>query len=430
VAQEENHKKHASFVADHRMAIHRSKMKTIQVIKFIVAAMLAAFVLVPPGFSQPAPNLGTNAAAPGDRTARRNEGGVPRVEPVEVSADHHVTFRFRSAKAEAVRVNANDIPNFGNVVLTKGANEIWEATIGPVDPGEYRYVFMVDGQAVNPPRNPATPETATTSESNGNTWDLFYVPGLDFMDARNVPHGAIETVTYFSKALDRNRRMHVYLPPGYERGSKKYPILYLLHGAGDSDDAWSTVGRAGFILDNLIAANQARPMVVVMPAGHTSAGFGAGRGAAGAAPRDEFKEDFLGDIMPYAESHYRVYTDQRHRAIAGLSMGGGQTLEAAFTTGNQFAYIGVFSSGAGLGGGGANWETAHQAVLDNPKLKRGIKLIWFSTGQDDRLITRSLATVDLLKKHGFDPQFTQSPGAHTWINWRNYLNIFLPQLFE
>jgi enterochelin esterase family protein len=242
-------------------------------------------------------------------------------------------------------------------------------------------------------------------------------------------------VTYFSKALNRFRRMHVYTPPGYEKGSGRYPIFYLLHGAGDSDDAWSTVGRAGFIMDNLIADQKAKPTVVVMPAGHTGPFGQRGAGAAAGVPaRDEFQEDFIGDIMPYAESHYRVHTDQARRAIAGLSMGGSQTLNAAFSMLDKFAYIGVFSSGLNLGtpggGGAAGWEESHKAALDNPKLKKGVKLIWMSTGRDDSLITNSRNTVELLKRHGFNPVFLESAGAHTWINWRDYLGEFAPQLFR
>jgi enterochelin esterase-like enzyme len=360
--------------------------------------------------------------------------GPPRPTPVEVSADRHVTFRLLAPNAQKVRVNAGDVPGTGGgVVLAKGTNDVWEGTIGPVQPGEFRYNFNVDGVSVVAPRNPGTAETSTTSESNDAIWSLFSVPGSDLMDTREVPHGAVETVTYFSKALNRFRRMHVYTPPGYEVGSDRYPIFYLLHGAGDSDDAWSTVGRAGFILDNLIADGKAVPMVVVMPAGHTSARFGRGPGATNAPPRDEFQEDFLGDIMPYAESHYRVLTDEPHRAIAGLSMGGGQTLNAAFATLDKFAYIGVFSSGAGIGGGGrggSSWEERHKDVLDNAELKKGIKLIWMSTGKDDGLIKSSRATVEILKNHGFDPVFIESSGAHTWINWRDYLGVFAPQLFR
>src|SRR5207247_838258 len=144
---------------------------------------------------------------------------------------------------------------------------------------------------------------------------------------KDVPHGAVSAVTYYSKSLGRFRRMHVYTPPGYESGQGKFPVFYLLHGAGDCDEAWTSVGRAGFILDNLIAAGKARPMVVVMPAGHPRPSGSGQRGGAAARPAvDEFVQDFLSDIMPYAEKHYRVYSDGKHRAIAGLSMGGSQTL--------------------------------------------------------------------------------------------------------
>ena len=316
--------------------------------------------------------------------------------------------------------------------MTKGTNGVWEVTLGPIDPGAYRYNFNVDGVSVIDPRNPAV------SESNNNVWSLVYVPGSDFMDTKEVPHGAVAAVTYYSKTLKRFRRMHVYTPPGYERGRGKFPVFYLLHGAGDSDDAWSSVGRAGFILDNLIAAGTAKPMVVVMPAGHTRAfGFG---GPGRRSATDEFVEDFVNDIMPYAETHYRVYTDRRHRAIAGLSMGGAQTLNIAIPHLEDFAYVGVYSSGifgivrrpgaSAEAPEGPSWEEQHRAVLDDPKLKKGLKLFWFSTGKDDFLINTTRATVEMFKKHGFQPEFHESAGAHTWINWRNYLDEFAPQLFR
>src|SRR5205085_6584849 len=182
----------------------------------------------------------------------------------------------------------------------------WEVTLDKVNPGAYRYNFNVDGVTVIDPRNPLT------SESNENTWSLVYVPGADFMDTKDVPHGAVAEVTYQSSALNRARRMHVYTPPGYELGKGSYPVFYLLHGASDSDDSWSSVGRAGFILDNLIAAKKSKPMIVVMPAGHTRP-FGRGVPASraqGGPPRagtqpppDEFVQDFVTDIMPYVEKH-------------------------------------------------------------------------------------------------------------------------------
>lgn len=398
------------------MKIHSHSFAPLVCATFVWAA------LAQNSFSQSA----APAANPPPARARGNR--TPRPVPVEVSADGTITFRILAPNAQNVRLNGGDIPNGNSVVMTKNTNGVWEGSLGPVQPGEYRFNFNVDGVPVVAPRNPGTAETSTISESNDAIWSLVNVPGSDLMDTRDVPHGAVESVTYFSKALNRFRRMHVYTPPGYDLGTEHYPIFYLLHGSGDSDDAWSTVGRAGFIMDNLIAEGKAKPMVVVMPAGHTR--LGRPRTPAGGPPRDEFEEDFSGDLMPYAESHYRVYNDEAHRAIAGLSMGGGQTLTAAFATLDKFAYIGVFSSGAGIGSGGNDWEERHKTVLDDAGLKKGIDLIWFSTGKDDRLITNSLATVDMLKKHGFNPVFRESTGGHTWINWRNYLGEFAPQLFR
>jgi enterochelin esterase-like enzyme len=335
-----------------------------------------------------------------------------------------------------VRLSAGDIPGLGQgSQMAKGTNGVWEGTVGPIEAGAYRYNFTVDGLSVIDPRNP------TTSEANANTWSLVHVPGADFMDTKEVPHGAVSEVTYYSKTLKRFRRMHVYTPPGYESGKGKFPVFYLLHGAFDCDDSWTSVGRAGFILDNLIAAKQAKPMVVVMPAGHTGPfSFGARGGDPLRAAVDEFVQEFENDIMPLAEKNYRVYTDQKRRAIAGLSMGGAQTLNIAVRNLAKFGYVGVYSSGVfGITGGGRSgaaapagpaWEEKHRKALDDPKLKKGVKLIWFATGKDDFLISTTRATVQMLKKHEFDVTFNETPGAHTWIVWRNYLRDFAPQLFQ
>lgn len=388
----------------------------------VMPAFIAVFAVIPMASAQqPAPGRG----------GRGPQG--PQVVSPEVQPDRHIVFRILAPQAETVTLRAGDIQGLpqGGPQFTKGENGVWEATVGPIDPGAYRYTFAVNGVAVVDPRNPAS------SQSNNNVWSLVYVPGAAFMDTQKVPHGAVAAVDYYSTALGKDRRMHIYTPPGYESGQQKYPVFYLLHGAGDSDDSWTSVGRAGFILDNLIAAGKAKPMVVVMPAGHTSLTANFGRGAAaapGAAPaaptRDEFQEDFVADIMPYVDKHYRVLSGRQHRAIAGLSMGGSQTLNIAFSHLDQFAYIGVYSSGILGRGSASEWESAHTAALDNAALKKGLKLVWFSTGSADGLITNSKATVEMLKKHGFNAEFHESPLGHVWINWRNYLNEFTPQLFQ
>jgi enterochelin esterase family protein len=397
------------------------KTRTVPYPLLIAAALLAHELCVWKLAAQPA------------RTGREFGPRGPVVISPEVAGDCKVTFRILAPKAETVRLSAGDIPGTGQgAEMTKGTNGIWEVTLGPISPGAYRYNFNVDGVPVIDPRNPAT------SESNANTWSLVYVPGADFMDTKDVAHGAVAQVTYYSKALSKFRRMHVYTPPGYENGKGKYPVFYLLHGAMDCDDSWSSVGRAGFILDNLIAAKRARPMIVVMPAGHTGPFVPRAPGA----PRpttDDFAKDFVGDIMPFVEEHYRVRTDRQSRAMAGLSMGGGQTLNIGVPHLDKFAYFGVFSSGVfgitGRGFGtnapsGPSFEEQNQAVLDNPKLKSGLRLFWFATGKDDFLIETSRATVAMLQKHKFDVVFKETTGAHTWINWRDYLNEFTPQLFQ
>jgi enterochelin esterase family protein len=372
----------------------------------------------------------------------------PAIVSPEVSADRRITFRINAPQAKAVRVSGGDIPGLGqNGVMTRGEDGVWTFTSAAVPPGAYRYNINVDGVAVIDPRNPLT------SVSNNNVWSLALVSGSEIFDTKNVPHGAVATITYYSAPLKRHRRMHVYTPPGYESNNTRYPVFYLLHGAGDSDEAWTSVGRAGIILDNLIATKKAQPMIVVMPAGHTNGpepGVGAPAPALpiAAGQPDEFTQDFTMAIRPYIEKHYRVRTGRENRAIAGLSMGGSQTLNIAIPNLADYAYVGVFSSGV-LGGGGGRgrgaapagnappagpfgeaWEKRNLAMLDNAATKKGLKVLWFSTGKDDFLLETTRSTVELLKRHGFTPQYAESAGGHTWLNWRDYLSQFAPLLFQ
>lgn len=348
---------------------------------------------------------------------------------VIVHPDKSITFKIYAPEAKNVSLGGTDIPNlFQKGKMTKNDNGIWEITIDPLAPGAYRYNFNVDGVSVIDPRRP------DISQSNMNVWSLVYVPGVDFMETKNVPHGAISEITYYSNALKRFRRMHVYTPPGYQNNDKDYPVFYLLHGAFDCDDSWSSVGRAGFIIDNLIAENKAVPMIIVMPAGHT----GPFRFGMPLRKSDEFIDDFNNDIKPYIEKHYRTLNERENCAIAGLSMGGAQTLNISIPHLNEYSYIGVFSSGIfGISGGnsfgsnmGQNWEKENKATLDNDNLKEGLKQVWFATGKADFLIQTSRATVDMLRKHKFDVTFKESEGGHTWNNWRDYLYEFAPLLFK
>jgi enterochelin esterase-like enzyme len=354
----------------------------------------------------------------------------PPVVSPDVAADRKVTFRLRAGSAGNVRLEAGDIPDVGfGVAMKKDSDGVFSATVGPLKPGAYRYNFNVDGVRVVDPVNTAT------SESNTVVWSLLLVPGSDLFDTKDVPHGAMSQVTYHSKSLKRPRRMHVYTPPGYELGEGKFPVLYLLHGAFDCDAAWPTVGRAGCILDNLIASRKAVPMIVVMPDGHT-APFNFGMMNKLDRQVNRFVDDFQNDVRPYIESHYRVRTDRGSRAIAGLSMGGAQTLEIAIPRLQEYAYVGVFSSGVFSINPrfpvkpGPKWEETHAKALDDAEAKRGLKLLWFATGKDDFLIETTRGTVKMLRAHGFKVDSHETAGGHTWLNWRDYLADFAPLLFR
>lgn len=365
----------------------------------------------------------TGAAVHAQNASSSNE--PPPVTSPERGAEGDVTLRVRAPAADSVElVSSGDIPAvpFGEgLAMHKGDSGVWSVTLDDVGPGSYRYAFEIDGVTTTDPVN------TRTSESNSTLWSLFHVPGSGFMDTRRVPHGAVAEVHYYSSELERHRRMHVYTPPGYERGRADYPVLYLLHGAMDSDDSWSTVGRAGFILDNLIAAGDAEPMIVVMPNGHQGSftmGGGSGLGI------EAFAREFAADVKPHVERTYRVSGDRSRTAIAGLSMGGAHTLEIAFEALPEYGYIGVFSSGTIGEGEGAAWQDRHADALTEASLRRGLELVWFATGSDDFLIETTERTVEMLRGHGFDVEYEESTGGHTWINWREYLSDFAPRLFR
>jgi enterochelin esterase-like enzyme len=364
---------------------------------------------------------------------------VPQYTSPEVHDDGRVTFRLYAPNAEAVRLAAGDIVGLTPAAsqLTRGDQGIWEVTVPTPEAGAYRYNFNVDGVTTLDPRNHAT------SESFQNAWSVVTVPGTQPWDLTDIPHGALARVTYRSSSLGQFRRMHVYTPPGYEKGATSYPVFYLLHGAGDSDDAWTSVGRANLILDALIASGKAVPMIVVMPAGHIRGG------APMLQATQDVVNDVLKDVKPYIESHYRVKTGRANTAMAGLSMGGHQTLHAAIPNLSQFAYVGVYSSGLigafpdlmprqpgasgpapRMGPTAGEWSATHAATLRDPALKKGLELLWFATGKDDFLLGTTKATVALLESHGFNVVYRETDGGHTWIKWRHYLTEFAPLLFK
>jgi enterochelin esterase-like enzyme len=369
----------------------------------------------PPAFAPPAPTPNDTLRSP------------------EVHTDGHVTFRLYAPKAQSVTLHAEGAEatpgmtadelakRAGGYTMARGENGVWSYDLGPIQPGAYRYSFTVDGVQTTDPRNPVSSETLNSVRS------IYEVTGAPFEEYKaDVPHGAIASVWYNSHAVGGLRRMHVYTPPGYEKGDQRYPVFYLLHGGGDTDDSWPTVGRAGAILDNLIAAHQAAPMIVVMPAGHVSRDFQLRTGQ-NTMGHDQFNEDLTGSVVPYIDSAYRTVADREHRALAGLSMGGLQALTVSLINSDLFSYIGIFSSG---------WfqnmrEQVEKTDLTQYKTSgKPYKLYWVGVGKLDIAYANSGATVELLKKYGITPVTHESEGFHAWNNWRDYLHIFAPQLFH
>jgi enterochelin esterase family protein len=373
------------------------------------------------------PTAPPRAAAP---VRRREPTPNDTLVSPEVLSDRRVTFRIYAPKASEVTVGGDWVSAPGPVKLTKDDKGVWSVTTDPLTPDLYNYVFTVDGVRTLDPKNPTLKPGISTDENP------VFVPGEEaaFEELRKVPHGEVRQVWYDSGTLDTQRRMHVYTPPGYDGSQERYPVFYLLHGSGDDDTGWPTIGRAGFILDNLIAEGKAKPMLVVMPNGsmpRRAPGTTPPAEAAAAreAARQRFTNELLKEVVPYVEKHFRVVADRDHRAIAGLSMGGGQTLQMVTAHPDEFAYVGVWS--AGIGPNIADFEKRSATFLENAdKVNKDVKLFSISVGDKDFLVKGSRDLSELLDKHGIKHELHISGGGHTWINWRHYLNDFAPRLFR
>lgn len=378
-----------------------------------------------------APAVAPAAEAPPAAPKAPIRGRGPAVVSPQILPEGRVTFRILAPKASEVSLRGDWMQGFGSENLSKGDDGVWSVTVGPLVPDFYSYSFTVDGVRTVDPQNPVVKQGIRSLDS------MFFLPGKEaaFEDNQPVPHGQIRKVWYRSRTLEAQRRMHVYTPPGYDAGDDRYPVLYLLHGGGDEDSGWSTIGRAGFIVDNLLAAGEARPMIVVMPNGSLPRPTNLPRIAPGTMPspkviaalQNRFTNELLKEILPYVEKNFRVSAGRENRAIAGLSMGGGQTLQVVTAHPDQFAYVAVWS--AGIWRDAAGWETRNSAFLDNPKINQWIKLFSISVGKDDFTLGGSRALSEVLNKHGIKHRLHLSGGGHTWINWRRYLNQLVPQLF-
>jgi len=365
-----------------------------------------------------------HAAPPDAQRVRNAETRKSRHPPRPISPDigpnGRVTFRFDAPGAKEVSV-AGEFPGGGKMV--KDDRGIWSITVGPVQPELYHYAFIVDGLRV------ADPSNQKIKPSRSLTTSILDVPGDPPLvhDFQNVPHGTVHVHYYRSKATNSLRRLHVYTPPGYEQDTDAgYPTLYLLHGSGDSDATWTVLGRAHWILDNLIAQGKVTPMVVVMPDGHANPPnpITGPNGKYYRSNSEVFEQDLLTEVMPLVEATYRVKPDRLSRGIIGLSMGGGQSLNIGLNHLELFAWVGGMSAGI------RDPEKSMAGLLADPNAaNQKLQLLWIACGKDDLLIDASREFSELLDSKGIKHTFRETDGVHTWWVWRKYLTEFAPLVF-
>jgi enterochelin esterase family protein len=388
------------------------------VVAFALAACAAAAAVAQTTGITPSPPAGAQPAP-----APRRQGPPPIVSP-EVHADRTVVFRLRAPGADRVTVSG-EWPG-GEKAMTKDDQGVWSVTVGPLEPDLYGYGFSVDGFRTLDPSNSAVKPMRSPTTS------ILEIPGAPALphEFTDVPHGTVRVHAYRSKSLDKKRGLYVYTPPDYERnGSQRYPVLYLFHGSGDNEATWTALGRANLILDNLIAAGKARPMLIVMTDGHAApaqpAAAAAGTPDSRSRNVEAFGRDLLEDVIPFVEANYRAQTNPQGRAIVGLSMGGGQSLTIGLTHPNLFAYVGGFSSSVR-----EPEKTIGSALADPKATNQKFKLIWIGCGKDDFLIQANRDFSELLKQRGIKHELVVSEGNHSWPVWRRYLVQFAPLLFQ
>ena len=381
-------------------------MKTL-IVAALLAILAGAAALAQPG--QP----------PADaKPASSNAPGVPFPK---IDSERRAYFRILAPEANTVSVG---LP--GGRSMTKGADGVWTVTTDPLAPGFHYYSITVDGATVSDPASASY--FGTGRMSSGIEVPS---PGEDFYLPKDVPHGDIRAHYYFARSTGKIRRCFVYTPPGYDTNlPARYPVLYLQHGMGEDARGWPTQGRAGFILDNLIATGKARPMIVVMADGDITPGAMSGPRKDGRPMFwDKFTQALMEDIIPMIDSTYRTIPDREHRAMAGLSLGGTQTMEITQAHLDDFAYIGIFSAPFGfpqIPGG------FHGLLGDPAAFARRVKVLFLSIGTAEGGMTASGRNFHLaLAKAGIRHVYYESPGtAHEWQTWRRSLYQFAPLLFQ
>jgi enterochelin esterase family protein len=342
----------------------------------------------------------------------------------EVHADKRVTFRLRAPNAKEVVLRCEGTKGGA---MQKDAQGVWSITTEPMPPDIYAYSFSVDGLKVIDPANPLLKYNLLNTDSQ------VHVPGSATLawEINDVPHGVLHRHLYRSAIVGDERPFVVYTPPGYDPAAAQlYPVLYLLHGYSDAEDAWTSVGRANIILDNLIARGQAKPMLIVMPLGYgnkeviANGWAGLRNNAVWMDSIMKFRDALLTEVIPQVEKAYRVNPDANSRAIAGLSMGGTQSLMTGLNAPDRFAWIGAFSSG------GLPQDFAGPFSTVNESLNSRVRLLWIGCGRQDGLVGINQKLVEWLKSRNVKLTWVETPGTHSFTLWRRYLAEFTPLLFQ
>lgn len=346
-------------------------------------------------------------------TAQEAAPEPPPLSSPELAADGSVAFAMPAPNATNVMVRGQ-WPE-GQAAMAKGEDGVWRVTVGPVPAGVWEYRFEVDGLSMIDPLNHWIKPMHSPRTS------ILHVPGNPPLphDFQDVPHGVVHQHTYRSASLGRLRDMAVYTPPGYDAGAAaRYPVLYLQHGNGDNEGTWVVHGKAHWILDNLIAAGRAKPMLIVMLDGHAVPRQGRG------ANTERFEADLLNDAIPYVEQRYRVIPESTGRALVGLSMGGRQALTIGLRHSDLFGWIGGFSAS------GPDAEDVASALEDPATTNERLALLWLTCGKDDHLMQRNEEFVALLAEKGIDHEWRPTEGDHSWPVWRHHLADLAPVLFR
>jgi enterochelin esterase-like enzyme len=335
---------------------------------------------------------------------------LPFISP-EVHADKTVTFRFRAPNAKEVKLDSQVTAEPQQ--MTRDENGIWSVKIGPVKPDIYPYCFVVDNIQVADPVNPLL------FANERFKFSLVDIPGDQPLihSVQNFPHGNISYRYYNSSTLGRTRTLLIYTPPGFDINSEtRYPVLYLIHGGSDTEETWTKVGRANVIADNLIAEKKAKPMIIVMPYANVMP-----------AALDGFTKDVLNDIIPFIEANYPVLKDSKNRAVAGFSVGGGQTLNIGLMNPDKFAYVcsyAPYTATPEFRNNFTNWSP------DAVKMNNQLKLFSISIATEDFLYESVKENIAMFKSKNLNLQTLIVPGGHTWMNCKLYLTNTLQQLFR